>query len=164
MGHGVWSAAFPAVARGCKFALDKREAPVAPQRLAQKSHKSHRRLRRLQLRACAQLNESSPESVASGSASRPSQSTAAAAASLDAAASTFFDIRTSLPFITSEQLVADDVRFVFGNGLVSLRGREQYIKCHAHWRRHVPETLGRQWKVREEPASQARCVRHLCVE
>jgi hypothetical protein len=70
-------------------------------------------------------------------------------ASLDTTLDAFAALRRGAPYITSASLVADDVRFSLANGLVSLRGKRAYLANQTQWQTQVPQSLGRQWKVRD---------------
>lgn len=121
------------------------------QQLQQRVRTTLRRPRRTRHKSCsAQLNDTPSESSSTPTTSEALRRGASAATSLDAATTAFTKLRGSLPFVTAEDLVADDMRYDFGNGLVSLRGKSAYSATQRHWCRHVPETLGRQWKVRSE--------------
>ena len=73
-------------------------------------------------------------------------------ASLDTTLDAFAALRRGAPYITTASLVADDVRFSLANGLVSLRGKRAYLANQTQWRTQVPQSLGRQWKVRDREA------------
>jgi hypothetical protein len=120
-----------------------------------------RRVCRHRVATRAQPSDPSSETAsrAPGGAATSSGSTGAAlaASTLDAAASAFAALRRELPYVTSGSVVADDVRYSFGNGLVQCKGRDAYVAQHRLWRDQVPRNLGRTWKVRL-PARVAACM------